>query len=297
MNIVAKIRRHGLRRSAQIASYHAQNFYAKWKTRNVLEFAHPTPSELVVIEEDLAAEGVRVVDYAPDAAGFRAFQKANYFPADYHGGIGGPVWDEKLLEHWIAAERLGLPQYREGDVYVDVAAGSSPWAHALRSSFGIQAFAIDLSLEGSAYKDLAYYRVEDATRSSFGDTSVNGTSLQCSFEMFMGDDDTRFIRELARILKPGGKAVILPLYMHTHYCAYASARFYGHGHADEQAVEYLCRDYDSIPSARYYDVEQFMRRILKPVTELGMTYNLLALRNKSDFGSNIYCHFILEVVK
>jgi len=77
----------------------------------------------------------------------------------------------------------------------------------------------------------------------------------------------------------------------------ASAGPSGTSHADPQAVEYLCRDYDSIRSARYYDVENLMRRILNPIVAAGMTYNRLGLRNKTDFGNNIYCHFILEVVK
>jgi hypothetical protein len=76
---------------------------------------------------------VTIHDYAPLVDAFAAFQSAQYFPMDYHGGLNGPVWDEKLLEHWIAAELLGLMNYHPTDIYVDVAAGSSPWVKVLRS--------------------------------------------------------------------------------------------------------------------------------------------------------------------
>jgi SAM-dependent methyltransferase len=297
MNLLQKVRRHGLRRSVEIASYLAGNGYAKWRTRNVQEFMPPTAPEEVEIERLLTELGANIVDYAPDSSGFAAFQAAGHFPPDYHGGRDGSVWDEKLLEHWIAAERLSLAQYGAQDIYIDIAAGGSPWAKALRSAYAGQAFAIDLSLDGSDYEGLDYYRVENGTRTSFEDASVSGASLQCAFEMFMRDDDVGLIREFARILKPGGKAVILPLYLHTHYCAYASPRYFGKGYCDAHAKEYVCRDWDTIPSARYYDTSVFKRRILDTIEGLGMHYRILVLRNKADFGDNIYCHFILEIIR
>lgn len=297
MSILKKVRKHGLRRSAQIASVIAADTFAKWMTRNAPAFENPTLSELAEVEKDLVELGVRVVDYAPDADKFKAFQAANYFPHDYHGGRDGLVWDEKLLEHWVAAERLGLSEYKHQDVYIDVAAAGSPWAKSLRDVLGISAFAIDLSLDGSAYRDLPYYRVENATVTSFDDASVKGASLQCAFEMFTGDDDTNFLKEFARILKPGGKIVILPLYMHTHYCAYSSPKYFGKGNSDPLAKEYVFKEWNNIPSARFYDANALKRRVLDQIENLGMQYQLFALRNKADFGNNIYCHFILEIIK
>ena len=292
-----KVRKHGMRRSAQIASGVAVEAFAKWMTRKAPAFENPTQLELAEIEEDLIELGVRIVDYTPDPGGFRAFQAAGYFPHDYHGGRTGAVWDEKLLEHWLAAERLGLRDYTSKDVYIDVAAGGSPWAKSLRDEIGMSAFAIDLSLDGSAYKDLPFYRIENATKTGFGNASVKGASLQCAFEMFMEDDDTNFLKEFARILTSGGKILILPLYMHTHYSAYSSPTYYGKGYSDRLAKEYICREWKGIPSARFYDADALKGRVLDPIEALGMQYQLLVLRNKGDFGDNIYCHFILEITR
>jgi ubiquinone/menaquinone biosynthesis C-methylase UbiE len=60
--------------------------------------------------------------------------------------------------------------------------------------------------------------------------------------MFMGADDTNLLKEMARILKPGGKVVILPLYLHTQYCAYSTPEYFGKGYSDLTAREYIRLD-------------------------------------------------------
>jgi ubiquinone/menaquinone biosynthesis C-methylase UbiE len=271
--------------------------YYRWAWRNAPKYKSPDDTELFKIEEDFNKAGIKVHDYKPLLKNFLDFQGENYFPPDYHGGIHGPVWDEKLLEHWVAIEFLGLKRYKAADIYVDIAAGGSPWAKVLRNRFGISAYAIDLSEVGEAYRDLSYYRMEDATATTFFDSSVSGASLQCSFEMFMGNHDMNLIKEMARILKPGGKVVIVPLYMQEKYSAYSTVEYYGKGNSDPAAKEYVCQDWTGIPSARFYDVEQLKKRVLKSIENFGMKYKLFALRNQAELGKGIYCHFILEVTK
>jgi ubiquinone/menaquinone biosynthesis C-methylase UbiE len=207
------------------------------------------------------------------------------------------VRDEKLLEHWIASKMLDLMAYKNGDIYVDVAAANSPWTQKLRERQDIAAYAIDLCAVGKDYQHLPYYRIENATKTTFADASVTGASLQCAYEMFMHEDDTNFIHEVARILKPGGKVVILPLYMHTHHCAYATPEHFGKGYQDAGAKEYVRFDCDGVPSSRKYNAQQLKLRVLDPIVATGMRYRLHALRNKTEFGNNIYCHFILEIEK
>lgn len=228
---------------------------------------------------------------------FKQFQQEAWFPKDYHGGQASGVWDEKLLEHWIAGELLDLEHWSPEDIYVDIAACNSPWAKALRERRGLSAYAIDLSPVGAAYADLSYYRSEDATRTRFADASVRGASLQCAYEMFQGDHDRLLIDELARILCPGGKVVILPLYMHTHYCAYSTPEYFGQGHSDADAKEYIRMDCYGVPSSRKYDPWRLKERVLDPIRHAGLGYRLHALRNKATLGTGIYCHFILEIEK
>ncbi|QSV66672.1 MAG: class I SAM-dependent methyltransferase [Aphanizomenon flos-aquae DEX188] len=306
--MIDKLQQYGLLGSIKKIPHHLQfklNLFGKnvtqkynyWRVRNAPVYKNPSSEELQQIENDLINLGIEILDYSPNLKNFIKFKSSAYFPSDYHGGIDSGVWDEKLLEHWVAFELLGLEHYQPDDIYVDVAAASSPWAKTLRDKFGIFSFAIDLDKVGKNYKDLSYYRIENATATTFETNSVKGASLQCAYEMFINNDDISFIDEVARILKPGGKVIILPLYMHNHYCAYSTPEYYGKGYSDVEAKEYLRLDCLGVPSSRKYNAIKLKERILCTIQKNKLNYRLFAIRNKSDLGNNIYCHFILEVTK
>lgn len=239
---------------------------------------------------DIPVQALRV---PPDS--FREFQKRLRFPPDYHGGVNGGVYEEKLLEHYLAYELNGLAKFESADIYVDVAACTSPWARMLRES-GIQAWAIDLQVSPS-FAELDYYQQQDATRTSFASASVRGMSLQCAFEMFCGDDDWRFIDECARILAPGGICVISPLYMHTHYCGYSTPEYFGRGHADPGAREYIRHGFTGVPFSRKYDPATLASRILKRADAAGLQHTLYRLVEQETLGKGIYCEFVLRLDK
>lgn len=146
MNLIAKIRQHGLagsaRKSVGMVWRKPSPRYYHWRFRQAPRYANPTPDELVTIERDLRGLGILIDDYAPTPEQFAQFQDEQWFPPSYHGGQASGVWDEKLLEHWIAGERLHLAEFGADDVYVDVAAASSPWAKTLRERRGLSASAI-----------------------------------------------------------------------------------------------------------------------------------------------------------
>lgn len=301
MSLIDKVRKHGLLGFTRIAgdfvTRQLQRYADAWRFRDSPKYANPTDAELLQIESDLARLSIDVADYSPPPYRFQRFQKEAWFPENYHGGRASGVWDEKLLEHWIADELLDLEHWSNKDVYVDIAACGSPWAKELRERRGMNAYAIDLAPVNPAYAQLSYYRSEDATCSSFSDSSVRGVSLQCAYEMFQGEHDRLLIDELSRILRPGGKAIILPLYMHTHYCAYATPEHFGKGFSDTDAKEYIRMDCYGVPSSRKYDARHLKERVLDRINELGLRYRLYALRNKADLGAGIYCHFILKIEK
>ena len=299
MNPISKLIENGVEGSVRKISYAVKrrSGWLDYKYRNTPKFKDPTATELAAIEAALITEGIAVNDLAPCPSGFEAFVARNIFPPDYHGGKDGGVWREKLLEHWLSSEMLGLPNFKSGDLFIDAAAATSPWARIQRERFGVEAFAIDLAEIGSAYRDLSYYSVENATKTHFPDCSVRGVALHCAFELFLGEDDSNLIAELARILKPGGKAVILPLYMHTHPCAYSSPEYFGKSYPDPEVKQYVRLEARSVPSSRKYDAKTLRNRVINHIERTGMNFTLHALRNKEDFGPNIYCHFILEITR
>ncbi len=296
MNPLATLGRHGLHGTAELYWSELCYRYARFRTRSVQAYRNPTADELAAIETDLAACGVPISELTVSPSRYQEFTRSFPFPADYHGGQQTGYWHEKIFEHFISYTLLSLGSYGQGDVFLDVAAGGSPWVKMLRESHNVEAFAIDLAIRPPV-KGLDYYREEDATGTSFEPGSVRGISLHCAYEMFTGDSDIRAVREFARILTPGGAVVIVPLYLHTHYCSYSSPECWGKGHADPGAREYVRRESRCIPSSRKYDSQKLCERVLETARQAGLAYRLYALRDQHAISSEIYCHFVLELRK
>jgi hypothetical protein len=271
-----------------------RRLYHGFRTRSAPAYRNPIESELIEIERRIKDLNMSCHDFVVDTDEFRQFVRQAGFPSNYHGGIKGGVYFEKLLEHFVAWKllKLGEPIHTP---YVDVAACSSPWAKILRGK-GIESFAIDLSvpLESSG---LDYYRQEDATKTSFKDESIRGASLQCAYEMFVGYHDIELLEEFGRILKPGGRAVISPLYTHTHPCYYQTPEHYGEPYGDPGAQGYVRRDCWQVPSSRKYSPETLRTRVWDNAIKVGLVPSLHVLRNKDELPEGIYLHFILVLDK
>lgn len=254
----------------------------------------PTEKEHAVVEKELAALGASIRDYLVEPEKLAAFNAAISFPDKYHGGSQGGVFEEKQLEHYVAWDILGL-NFGSGARYIDIAGASSPWA-AILSTKGVDAYCIDLA--GSRdYQDHGNYLQGDATDTQFPDEYFDGASAQCAFEMFQGDSDIALLTEAYRILKPGGKLVISPLYMHTHHCYYQSPDFWGKKYGDKGAKAYIRHGSWGIPASRKYAPKTLMTRIIQTATNLGLESQILVLRNKEQIPGNIYLHFILVLSK
>ena len=144
-------------------------------------------------------------------------------------------------------------------------------------------------------EELPYYLQGDATASRFDSASMGSASLQCAYEMFQGDADTRLLKELGRVLKPGGRAVISPLYLHTEACYYQSPDHYGRDVGDAGATRYLRHEVWGIAASRKYSPQTLRERVWEPALAAGLRPGLQVLRNAADIGPNIYLHFILTL--
>jgi ubiquinone/menaquinone biosynthesis C-methylase UbiE len=296
VGLAAKIKKRGLKGSKKIKIVWNRLIlrpYNYLRYKNAPIYQNPTSDELADIEEDLKSFGIKVKQALLSNAELEEFKNNFRFPDDYHGGKDGGVWDEKIFEHFIAYKFCKLDKFNRGDVYVDIACSGSPWAKILREK-GYEAYAIDLK-ENKQFEGLEYYIQADAKKTNFHDSAVTACSLQCAYEMFIGYDDQLFLNECNRILRVGGKAVIAPLYMHTHHCGYSSPEYFRKGYADAGAKEYLRKDCSGIPFSRKYSASLLQERILNHIERLGMKYELLRVDNKEKFGQGIYCHFILAV--
>lgn len=294
-SLTRRFRHKNARTLASALSWRLTRPWHLLRVRSAPEYASPTDRDLQQVEEDLRTQGVTLIDYHADVARFREFVDSAGFPSDYHGGVDGGVYLEKMLEHFVAWDLIGLGNDPDRLPYVDIAGASSPWASLLRGK-GIEAMSIDLELN-PRFAHLDYYLKTDATATPFAPASIGGTSLQCAFEMFQGDADMRLVAELARILRPGGRTVISPLYMHTHACCYQSPEHYGRSRADEGAKVYVRRNAARVPSSRKYSAATLLERVWRPAQRLGLQPSLHVLRNGQAIGKDVYLHFILVLDK
>lgn len=295
--MVPKIIREGYKVYRNIRETGRVIFYTtKAKILRIPEWKNPDENDFIEIEKQLQQHGIALFEINFDKKKFEQFKNQFDFGSDFYGGSCNTiVFNEKILEHYIAFTMAVQKMPSKKDVYIDIAAANSPWARLLRDK-GYTSYAIDLS--PSQFQDLEYYQTMDATATLFPDSSVSSASLQCAYEMFNHDDDIRLICELKRILTVGGRVIISPLYMNTHYSGYCSPEFWNKRESHpSDAILYVNTHSVGIPFSRKYDADKFQERIVRTIQENNMDYHLYVLRNPKELDPNIYCHFILEIIK
>jgi len=249
----------------------------------------------IVIRDRLAQMGVRVEDISIDVADFHKWLKA--FPeidAFYQGM--SDVYIEKCLEHYLSFTYLGLSTQ---DTFIDIAASGSPYATSLRRRIGLKAYRLDLLYrKGIHGHDIG----GDAGDTGLPKGFATSLALHCAYECFMGDADIHFVHEAARILKPGGRYVIVPLYLDntyynstSPYCSQTGLEF------DPTALKVWRDDRYLVPFSRHYSPEAFIERVYSRIPD-DMSGTVYFIRNLPDLwqafvGQRIYCYFLFQCAK
>ena len=161
----------------------------------------------------LEADGLTVERRSVEPGRYREWLvRADYvrYPLYLDGGRA-PSFHEKGLEHFLAAELLGLAP---GQVCLDIASRHSPAPDIYERLHGAEMYTQDL-----VYRPGVHGRRigGSASRLPLRDGFADAMVLHNAFEHFEGDADIDFIREAARVLKPGGRLCILPLFLYTEY--------------------------------------------------------------------------------
>lgn len=290
---IYKVLQSGLPGIHQFLLRRVKRLFHALRTLGAKEFRNPDADDLQAIEAALSDEGILCGDYVISGKDFDSFKNWAGFPPDYHGGAGGAIYEEKLLEHYVAWDLLNLDT--AGKRYLDIAGATSPWVQLLNSK-EIEAYSIDLNVPDQ-FSHQNYYIQGDATATNFPDNYFDAASAQCAFEMFAKDSDIRLMSEISRILKPGGRCVISPLYMHTHACFYQSPEYYGIVKGDAGAKAYIRRDCLGVPVSRKYSARTLNERIFAQARKTGLKPSIYVLRNKREISEKVYLHFILVIEK
>lgn len=157
-------------------------------------------------------EGFAVRRHTPNQAAFDAYlDKVDYavnFPAYVQEFGTGDVFIGKALEHWMSLDFIDL---KDGAVVMDVAACHSPFVDIVARLYP----QVQCYMQDQVYKPGVHgLKIgSDATCIPLPDGSVDSIVAHNSWEHFEGNADIRFISEAARLLRPGGKLTIIPLFL------------------------------------------------------------------------------------
>ncbi len=236
--------------------------------------------------EALQAAGIAVDEHEVLVESYHEYlRRADYarFPRYYAGGTA-PNFAEKSLEHYVAAQLLDLTP---GDVYVDVANAYSPVPEIYHDVYGCRTYRQDLLFPEGVRGDVIG---GDAAAMPVPDGFATKLALHCSFEHFEGDADSRFIREAARVLAPGGRLCILPLYLYTRYAIQTDpATLSLRGlQPDAGATVYGARGWRE-RHGRFYDVPHLLSRVCAFMGPLRPT--VYAMRNANQVDRSCYLKF------
>lgn len=247
------------------------------------------PYEPQAVRAQLQQNGVQVESYYVDVADFERWcQAAHYADSYYHGS---PARIEKKLEHYLSLQLL--PSITPRSVIIDVACASSPFAAAVQRLHGCTVYRQDLVYpEGIRRAPDGMEEIGgNAAFMPVADSFASGLVSHCAFEMFRGDNDSLFIQEAARVLQPGGRLVIIPLYLSSlhHHLVDPLADRRGVSYDPGARIVYRPGFY-RVASARFYSVEAFMRRVVKHRS--GMALKVIFVENEKEVDPNCYCKFV-----
>lgn len=241
------------------------------------------------IRQEVIERGIQVIDYEIDRGDFHRWIQGIAFPGNYSKAYG-TAFTEKALEHYLSTKLLDLNQT---DVYIDVAAASSTFYDQAEKNYGCKSFAVDLHLPKNI-KDPRLIEC-DATDMPFEDNSISKIALHCAYEMFENDADINLIKEASRLLRPGGKMVIVPLYMaHTYYILSGTkTNRWGIKYGKAKRVWWSNKNHKTNRFARFYSADAFLERVVNNCQSLSVKIyyftNMLDMKQKPD--DQIYVNF------
>ncbi len=246
------------------------------------------------IREQFVKNDLKVIDYDIDKVDFKQWLQETSFPRQYQDDYGN-YFIEKALEHYLSSKLLDL---NKKDVFVDVAASSSPWYELAENQYGCKSFAIDLHFPAGTKDDPKFIEC-DATKMPFENGSISKIALHCAFEMFENDADINLIKEAERVLAPGGKMVIIPLYMADIYMIQSHPRANRRGIVYGKAKKAWYDDKAVVRFCRIYSVEAFRERVVnhKNHLELEVLYFKNEKEMKMSSTDDVYLKFAARFTK
>jgi SAM-dependent methyltransferase len=262
----------------------------KTRSRGELPGEHP-PLISESIIDDMRGLGVDSPTYQVDVAAFRRHVAACGYPRYYAGGPldEGGFREQKLLEYFVSLQLLAP---RAEDVMIDIASEWSIFPEVARRLTGATVYRQDLIYPPGVHGDrIGGSAAKLPVPDDFADILV----AHNAFEHFEGTADSDFIREAWRVLRPGGKLCILPLFVSDRPCDLTDPLTDRHGVVWDDEAQVVELPWWHNRFGRLYDASGVERRVLRPGN--GFTQTIYHVTNAREVHPGVALYFALLMRK
>ena len=228
--------------------------------------------------------GIPVEAWPVDGEDYRRYvERAQY--VNRHAKYYANNRREKAFEHYVVCQ---LAQFSAGSVFVDIAAENSPLADIVARLTSATTYRQDIMFRpGIRGRDIG----SDACAMPVADGFASCAALTCSLEHFERDGDMRLFDELARVIRPGGRVIAVPLYVFPEaavqtdptYSIAVDVAF------DRDAVVYCAKDWGN-RHGRFYSPKTLAERLLK---NQAFSFRVLHLTGTERIGPDVYARYAL----
>jgi glycosyltransferase involved in cell wall biosynthesis/SAM-dependent methyltransferase len=241
-----------------------------------------------LISSSLRQLGIEVVDYIVDIDEYKQFfQDAEYIKNFPQYNFSLP---EKSLEHYLAVEFL---KFNSSDVYIEVGSEADVASKIYPHLYGVSSYVHSSAYPSGINKNMIGGTVTNLPLPD-GFATKMAVHTFCSLEE---DADMGFIKEAARVLKPGGSVCILPLYLFDEYAVQTdpvTAISTGGVKFEEDAIVYCSLGWGH-RHARFYDPQHLFDRICRNLN--GLKLKVYRIKNAKQVDESCYIQFAAVLEK
>lgn len=270
--------------------YHERRNYKQFLKSGKKAIHGDLPYDLDRVQRQFTDAGYKPEDYFIDIEAFNKYcLRHEGVYRDYKAACG-EAFAEKALEHLAS---LSFTSLSPNSKMIDIANAGSPFPEIVHSIYGCDVWSNDLTFARGIHRQDWHTQIgADACHLPINDNFFDLAVLHCALEMFESDADIGLIREAERILKPGGKLVVIPLYMNETYHVFRDPKTNRNPlpKIDDGAELIYREDFYGVGFARFYNVAAFLKRLVDTMTKLDLT--IYRVRNLSDIPATCYMNWI-----
>jgi hypothetical protein len=248
---------------------------------------------VAAIGRGLESVGVTVTRVSLDPSAFAEHTRRYRYPRFYAGGAAakGGAREWKILEYFASLELLDI---RSTDVVIDVASERSVFPDLVEELYGARLFRQDLTYPPGVHENrIGGNAASMPVPPSFADV----LTLHNSFEHFEGGADSDFVREAWRVLRQGGAACIVPLYLAERYTILTDPLVDTVDVEWDPGAEVVGVAGHRNRFGRFYSPPALVERVLRPAEECGFDVRLYQFENIRRLDRTSGLHFGLVLAK